>query len=467
MKRIILSIIVALAFFVGIPASAGIVIKGSGHLQLEVDIARFFGDSTQTYVEVYYALHENNITYRSDSGRYIGAANMKLVVRNDSSIFVSKDWTVPHVLADTASLTSGQKMVGIETFGLHPGSYTVILTAYDVYDALRQDSLQIPLVIDGYPATNESLSDIELCTSIQSSTNRRSMFYKNTLEVIPNASRLYGAGLPVVFYYVEAYNLASDQQKPNMTVHTSVIDATGKELIAKDKSKPRAHNSSVEVGTINISTLRSGTYLLRITLVDSGKTTLASASKKIFIYKPGAIPADSSSSLALNGVSSSEFAAMSDTMLDQQFDRAKYIASPAELLQYKRIVDLRAKQNYLFEFWQRRNPNPLSPVNDFKDEYMRRLDYADKNFTFGFHEGWKTERGRVYIVYGPCDEVERFPSSSESNPYEIWHFNNIQGGVIFVFVDRTGLGDYQLVHSTHRDEIRDEQWYEEYAQKMR
>ena len=430
-------------------------------------MARFFGDSAQTYVELYYALQENTITYKLDSDRYIGAANMRLVVRNDSSIVVSHDWTVPHVLADTVALTSGQKMVGVEGFGLHPGIYSVTLTAYDVYDTLRADSIRLPLVIDGYPKASEALSDIELCTSIQSSTNRKSLFYKNTLEVIPNASRLYGAGLPVVFYYVEAYNLANGVQRPNIVVHTSIVDATGKEMISKDKSKPRAHNSSVEIGTVNVSTLRSGTYLLRITLLDSSKMTLATAAKKIFIYKPGAIPSDTASSLTANQIQGTDFASMTDTMLDDQFAKARYIASSPEQLQYKKIVDLKAKQNYLYEFWQRRNPNPLSPVNEFKDEYMRRLDFVDKNFTYGFHEGWKTERGRVYLVYGQCDEVERFPSSSESNPYEIWHYNNLQGGVIFVFVDRTGMGDYQLVHSTHRNELRDEQWYQEFAQKMR
>jgi hypothetical protein len=73
-------------------------------------------------------------------------------------------------------------------------------------------------------------------------------------------------------------------------------------------------------------------------------------------------------------------------------------------------------------------------------------------------KGYRTDRGRVYIVYGAPDDVERHPNESESRSYEIWTYNNVQGGVIFVFLQRDVSGDYELVHSTHRSELHDENW---------
>jgi hypothetical protein len=73
-------------------------------------------------------------------------------------------------------------------------------------------------------------------------------------------------------------------------------------------------------------------------------------------------------------------------------------------------------------------------------------------------EGWLTDRGRIYLVYAEPDEIERFPNSSGSKPYEIWHYNQIESGVIFVFIDRSGFGDYSLVNSTKRGEIQDDSW---------
>jgi hypothetical protein len=72
--------------------------------------------------------------------------------------------------------------------------------------------------------------------------------------------------------------------------------------------------------------------------------------------------------------------------------------------------------------------------------------------------GWHTDRGRIYILYGEPDEVERFPNSDNVKPYEIWHYHQIESGVMFIFVDRTGSEDYTLVHSTKRGEVQDSNW---------
>src|SRR5260221_397551 len=190
-----------------VPSGAQGTIRGRGTFQLDMDVARFYGDSTQTYVEFYYDILENILAYKPDSGRFMGAVNMKLDIRKDSVSVAKKEWTVPHSIADTSKLIPGQKLVGIETFGLPSGSYTFSMTAYDVADPARRDSMSGALPLPEFSREKESFSDVEFCTSIQQSTNKQSMYFKNTLEVIPNASRLYGIGLPIIYYYTELYNL--------------------------------------------------------------------------------------------------------------------------------------------------------------------------------------------------------------------------------------------------------------------
>ncbi len=73
-------------------------------------------------------------------------------------------------------------------------------------------------------------------------------------------------------------------------------------------------------------------------------------------------------------------------------------------------------------------------------------------------EGWKTDRGRVYIMYGEPNEIERYPNQTQTRPYEIWSYYDLEGGVRFVFGDITGFADYQLLHSTKRGELRDQYW---------
>jgi len=120
-----------------------------------------------------------------------------------------------------------------------------------------------------------------------------------------------------------------------------------------------------------------------------------------------------------------------------------------------------AKRKLLYEFWNRRDDDPSTPGNLRKSEYFKRVDYSNEHFRNAFRDGWKTDRGRVFIVYGPPDEVERHTNEVDTKPYEVWTYNSIQGGVEFVFGDRSGFSDYVLLHSTHRDELHDENWMQQ------
>ena len=436
-------------------------IHGRGDFQFDVDVARFYLDEKRVYTELYYSMQENMLAYRVDTPRCVGGMNMKLEVRHDSVLVVKREWSVPHVLLDTAGFSSGQKLVGLESFGLAPGSYRFTVSGYDLLDTTRRSTVAFPFRVAKYPSDSIVSSDVELCSSIQPSRNKESMFYKNTYEVIPNAGRLYGINLPFLYYYVEAYNLLKDSFHPYIVVRTTVANAAGTEVIRHDKTKPRTLNSSVEAGTVNIAALRSGTYEFHVAFMDSTEHVYASASKKFFLYKPGAVR-DTASPSPSGDVLASEYPIMTGGEIDREFAKAQYVATDADRAQYKKLSDAASKRRFIYDFWHRREMQQPG----CKQEYLSRAEYAFKKFTVGTKEGWKSDRGRVAILYGLPDDVERFESTSQSIPYEIWHLSNLQGGVIFVFVDRTGFGDYVQVHSTCRTEFQDEAWFQHFAQKM-
>jgi GWxTD domain-containing protein len=110
------------------------------------------------------------------------------------------------------------------------------------------------------------------------------------------------------------------------------------------------------------------------------------------------------------------------------------------------------------EFWQHRDPTPTTPANEYRKEYRRRIEYANENFRSYTRSGWKTERGRVYVLYGPPSDLERFPNNPLSYSYEIWHYNEIEGGVMFVFADLQEFGEYIQLHSTKRGEPINQDW---------
>ena len=93
-----------------------------------------------------------------------------------------------------------------------------------------------------------------------------------------------------------------------------------------------------------------------------------------------------------------------------------------------------------------------------RSEFLRRVALANERYPRFGKEGWRTDRGRVLIVYGEPDQIDRHPSESEGKPYETWQYYQLEGGVEFDFLDRNGFGNYELVNSTKRGEIRDDDW---------
>jgi GWxTD domain-containing protein len=136
-----------------------------------------------------------------------------------------------------------------------------------------------------------------------------------------------------------------------------------------------------------------------------------------------------------------------------------WIITDEERSAFKQLSNDEERENFIESFWQRRDPTPDTAENEFKDEHYRRIAYANEHFPAGI-PGWKTDRGRMYIVFGPPDEIESHPSggtyerpmeegggSTSTFPFEQWRYRYIEGigqEVIIEFVDTCMCGDYHM-----------------------
>ena len=129
-----------------------------------------------------------------------------------------------------------------------------------------------------------------------------------------------------------------------------------------------------------------------------------------------------------------------------------YIIDDAEREAYQKLTTNDERACFIYQFWERRNPNPGSTENKFKVEHYRRIAYANAHFGASV-PGWQTDRGHMYIVYGPPDEIDAH-RDAKPHPYQSWGYRHVEGlgeGLsTFVFIDRTGHGDYHLAPSNGR-----------------
>lgn len=120
-----------------------------------------------------------------------------------------------------------------------------------------------------------------------------------------------------------------------------------------------------------------------------------------------------------------------------------YIIDQAERTAFLALTTDEERDRFIEQFWERRNPTP-GATNKFKDEHYRRLVYANEHFASAV-PGWQTDRGHIYILYGPPDELEVHPHAAV--PTEIWLYHHVAGigdNATITFVDSTGHGDFRL-----------------------
>ena len=139
-----------------------------------------------------------------------------------------------------------------------------------------------------------------------------------------------------------------------------------------------------------------------------------------------------------------------------------YIITDDERRAFKKLETDEERERFIEEFWRRRDPDPDTDENEFREEYYERIAYANEHYTSGI-PGWKTDRGRIYITWGKPDEVESHPSggsyeresyegggSTSTYPFERWFYRYLPGvgsGIELEFVDPTGSGEYRLARN--------------------
>ena len=446
--------------------AAGLIAAGNGNspaqtypakepMRISLDVARFRGaDDSTSLVEFHYSINRDGLTFVRDSAGWGGSADLMLTGRTGDSLAFADRWLVPAKLADTAALPRGMNLVGVCQVQVRAGEYLVKLLARDRQRPGNRDSIVVRMPV-APPATDRvAMSDIEFAASIRSGT-KESPFYKNTLDVIPNVGGLYNES-QMCYFYIEAYNLLLGEDRSDLTMKTAVYDAVGKEIMARERQKKRSGESAVLVDQLAANRFKSGTYSLVVALLDTTKHALAQSARKFYVYNP-TLGVDSTLLSLGSSLPMAVYSSMEDQELDRDFKWSRYEILDAEQSQYKQLNGADVKRKFLSDIWRRRPPGA-------REVYMARVAHANENFGMLGREGYRTDRGRVYIVYGPPDDIERHPNESDTKPYEIWTYNNIQGGVEFDFLQRIQGADYELVNSTHRNELHDANWMQ-YAQQ--
>jgi GWxTD domain-containing protein len=334
---------------------------------------------------------------------------------------------------------------------LAPAKYKMRLTAIDGISK-RTGVSTFELTVKSFVSNNLDISDLEMAYQIipMETDTILSALIKADRRVIPNPSRYISNDDSLLYFYCEVYNLVQREGgSDEFEIKATLLDSYGYELreypVVRNK-KPGT--TAVVTEALPVKGLPGGSYELNVRVEDiaTGRK-VASTKNFMLIYAFDQLTPTMSSPDSLS---------TDDAKLMEQVIR--YITSKEEKDTYSQL-NLEGKKAWLKAFWDRKNPNPGSKVNSYKNEIFRRFLYANYYYSTSVakrSDGWSSDRGRVYIQYGPPDQVDQHPSTMGQKPYERWLYYRLpgqSGGNYFVFVDDTGYGNYQLRHSTVKGEI--------------
>ncbi|RPI71945.1 MAG: GWxTD domain-containing protein [Ignavibacteriales bacterium] len=375
----------------------------------------------KTRVDIFIQVPYEEIQFVKSSKGFSAAYTITVSVYEDEDkekLLVEKAWKEKiDAISFEQTVSKNNYNLSLRSFQLTPDKYFITTSVEDEDSRKKYSSDNIFTVRD--LTEDLSVSDLMLVSKKTQA--------EGSNKILPNVSRNITSkrdGLPMFF---EIYSEDSQEVKIEFKIKNVENDVVHSESINKQIEPDRTQ----VIHTINNISLGLGSYMVLIEVYDLSGDKLAEVQKN-FISRWVGIPT-----------------AIQD--LDKAIDQLVYIATPTDLSSIEEAETQDEKIVRYLDFWKQKDPTPNTEENELFNEYYRRISYANENFSH-YIEGWRSDRGMVFIILGSPNNVDRHPFDLESKPYEVWQYYELNRS--FVFVDETGFGDYRLITPLYGDDFR-------------
>jgi GWxTD domain-containing protein len=382
------------------------------------DFAAFREDVGEKFrVEVYYKILTKGLTFVKEGDKYKAAYEVQVFASNKINKERSGTSVDEHYTVDSYEETRSPSdfLINQVNLSLYSGRYKLRVRLVDQNSGSTLDD-EKDLNIPSRSKDKIVFSDIEFIRQISDST-ADSRLNRKGREIIPSVSRSYGDTDPILRFYFEIYG---GPPTPPTYLLRSTIEHRAKDFRHQDTVTvvlgPTVYSA---YDSVNIEGFPSGDYFLILELLEQNQVK-AKLDRTFQI------------DWSFFNLLKNDYA--------KAIDQLKYVASSDEMKKLRQVPVDKRMQAWL-EFWKSKDPTPNTQENELKDEYYRRLKYVNQNFTLPTREGWETDMGMVYMIYGPPDDVERHPFERESQAFQKWYY--YKSNRVFLFVDR-GDGEYLL-----------------------
>jgi GWxTD domain-containing protein len=408
--------------------------RSEGQLEFWVDGAAYASQGGKTWQELYWSFSPLQLQANDSLGQRMAFFRTAIQLSDSSGrLVLNEDWKTAAPMPDSAAAVqrSMRQLDQMSISDLTPGRHRLLFTLTDLVSG-RQGSLDAEIEVPSFPQEKTAISQIELAAEI-AADSIPSRFRKGGLTVRPHPSRSFGdATNNRLYYYAEVYNPEGAVAVIN-TAYSSSRDPTLR--IIRSDSTAGSRGTAVKFGGISVDDLENGYHRFWIQALDGSGRVLATSQANFRVERnPLEILPQHRKRL--------EELANLEKEGGEYFSKIELIASQTELAAYAKLSP-EGRREFLRQFWKRRDPDPSTPENEALREHARRYRQADVDYREQSKAGSETDRGKMFIKYGPPDEVEKRLLETNSKDVLIWKY---QSGQVLIFQDRLGNGNFELVY---------------------
>jgi len=364
-------------------------------------------------VDVYIQVPYKNVQFIKSNQGFTAKYSVTASVFDSSKkkLIVEKTWNETINVIDFGMTTTKENYkLSKRTFELEPGNYSIRTMLQDKDSRMEAISENL-FTVKSYNS-NISLSDILIISKSDNTQGRN--------EIIPNISRNIPNSKNRVQFYFEVY--VKDSADTRRSFEYLVLNSDKNVIHKEVEDRELKIGTNKVVYTLAEFPFDLGVYLINVSVLDENSKPIETVSKGFYSHWKG-LPAII-------------------TDIDRAISQTVYIATPEELDFMKDAETPTEKTKRFLDYWKKKDPSPNNDENEIFDEYFRRISYANENFS-NYTEGWRSDRGMVFTILGPPNNIDRHPFEYDSKPYEVWEYYDLNRS--FLFLDQTGFGDYRLM----------------------
>ncbi|TFH65773.1 MAG: GWxTD domain-containing protein [Candidatus Zixiibacteriota bacterium] len=376
-----------------------------------------FADSINNRLEVYYKIFNDGLNYVKKGDKFVADYEVNVIIIGDKEKQVTGKSVEKTYMLDSYESTRLETgyLINQINIPLTPGNYGLVCK---LIDHNSNEVSTIEAKVNSYSFNRSGdLADIEFIQE-KAEPDEYSPFTKAGFAVLPTVERSLDGELQKLGFYTEVYAAGYLGQTLNLRYRIE-NKRRGEPIDSVIMLKVESPVVSVRE-FVPIVDLYQEEYDLRLTLL-SGDNILAERKTRFHLKW-------TVSSLVKNDF---EYAVSQLRYIIKKEEKKELLDAPDSL-----------RLEAFEKFWKDHDPTPTTARNELRDEYYRRIRYANQYYSTTNREGWGTDRGMVYIKYGEPDQIERHPFEMDTKPSQIWYYYTQRR--TFAFLDSRGDGDYQL-----------------------